>query len=222
MSSTSLFQPWRSADESIAQTRNIFCVGRNYVNHAKELGNSVPTSPMIFGKSTHALAPASGNLRLPAERTNIHHELEIVLLLGDSYQKGARLSDLVEGVALGLDLTDRSLQERLKAAGHPWELAKGFPGSAVLSDAYRVSDLERMKSVDFSLAIDGNVVQHGVAENMLFDFQTLIDFVGQNFGLAKGDILYTGTPEGVGPLAAGQQLSLAFGELVFGQCCVVY
>jgi fumarylpyruvate hydrolase len=220
MSSSTLFQSWLTAEEAITKTRNVFCVGRNYINHAKELGNAVPSSPMIFGKSTHALAPAQGEIWLPAGKDNIHHELEIVLFIRRTYEKGATVADMVSGVGLGLDLTDRTAQDQLKAAGHPWELAKGFPNSAVLTDVYRVSDIERMTEVEFSLSIDGKVIQRGVAQDMLFDFQTLIDFVGQNFGLSEGDILYTGTPEGVGPLAAGQQLVLQFGNITFGSCSI--
>jgi fumarylpyruvate hydrolase len=216
----SVFQPWLSAADAIKRIRNIFCVGRNYVDHAKELGNAVPTKPLIFGKSTHSLVPASGSIELPKARTNIHHELEIVLFIGRDYTPGASVSGLVSGVGLGLDLTDRDAQNQLKAAGQPWEFAKAFRNSAVVTDFYRIDGLENLTDIPFSLEKDGVEVQRGVARDMLFDFQKLADYVGEHFGLAEGDILFTGTPAGVGSLQAGQSLKLTFGSTLFGTCTI--
>ena len=211
---------WLPVKDAIEQIRNIFCVGRNYRDHATELGNAVPTEPMLFGKWTHALAACEGNLALPGHRTNIHHELEIVFWFGRSYEPGMSWTDAVAGVALGLDLTDRDAQNRLKAQGQPWEYAKAFPGSAVLTDFYRVEDFAALSETEFSLSINGKTVQAGQPTDMVFRFETLVEFVGKTFGFGEGDILYTGTPAGVGPLRTGDELELQFGGVAWGHCTV--
>lgn len=210
----------RTAEEAINQVRNVFCVGRNYRDHAVELGNDVPTQPMIFGKSTHAVVPAVGTVRLPQGRSNIHHELELVLWIKGPWHAGARLEELVGGISLGLDLTDRDAQSVLKAKGHPWEFAKGFIGSAVVSDVYAVEDWAEVQDAPFSFAIGDTVVQSGVPRDMLFSFQTLLDYVGTHFGLNTGDILFTGTPAGVGPLHRGDTLEFRLGNEVWARCRV--
>ncbi len=195
---------WRPANQAIHEIKNIFCVGRNYRAHATELGNDIPTQPLVFGKSTHALAAAKQFVQLPSSASSIHHEIELVLYIGAPYHKGISVDELVSGVALGLDLTKRDTQNTLKLAGHPWELAKGFPGSAVITDFYAVESLQALNRHTFSLELDGLVVQSGSPAQMIFDFQTLVDYVGVHFGLDNHDILYTGTPKGVGPLANHQ------------------
>lgn len=209
-----------TAGDAVNTIKNVFCVGRNYRNHALELGNDVPTAPLIFGKSTHALKAASGQLKLPEGRLDIHHELEVVLYMGLDYTPGCSVDSMVAGVALGLDLTDREAQNRLKKAGQPWEYAKGFPQSAVITSFYAVQDWDALRHTVFTLELDGRIVQQGVLNDMMFDFQYLVDYVGKHFGLCKGDILYTGTPAGVGPLVVGQSLALRMDEQVWGQMVV--
>ncbi|SFV04136.1 fumarylacetoacetate hydrolase family protein [Alicyclobacillus macrosporangiidus] len=213
-------KPYRTAQEALTHVKNIFCVGRNYRDHAAELGNDVPSKPMIFGKSTHALAVADGVVRVPAGRENIHHELEIVLWMKGPYQPGAALSDVVGGIALGLDLTDRDAQTELKKAGHPWELAKGFQGSAVITDFYEVADWNALLETPFELRINGRIAQSGQAKDMIFSFDTLIGYVRTHFGLDADDLLFTGTPAGVGPLRAGDELELVMDGRVWGRCRV--
>lgn len=206
---------YKSAEEAVAEVRNVFCVGRNYRDHAIELGNEVPERPMIFAKPTHAVVAANGEVKLPHERTNIHHELEIVLWLKDDYQPGAQLQELVGGVALGLDLTDRDAQNELKKKGHPWEFAKGFRNSAVISDFYSSHDWLSILDTQFSLAINGEVRQVGFARDMMFSFADLIDYIGIHFGLKAGDIIFTGTPAGVGPVASGDAVQFQFADEVW-------
>lgn len=209
---------YKSAVDATAHVRNVFCVGRNYRDHALELGNQVPERPLIFGKSTHAVVPAQNTLVLPEHRTTIHHELEIVLWVKSRYTAGAAVHELVDGVALGLDLTDRDAQSELKAKGQPWEYAKGFKGSAVISDFYQVGDWNALNDTNFSLHINGNRVQSGFARDMLFSLQTLVDYVGQHFGLDAGDVLFTGTPAGVGPLVSGDVLEMRMQDEVWAKC----
>lgn len=197
------FNDWRSADDVFPGIRNIFCVGRNYREHANELNNAVPTEPMIFAKPTHSLSAATGVVTLPADRTSIHYELEIVLYIAQPVTASSTARDVVGAVALGLDLTDRDAQDKLKAKGHPWELAKGFVGSAVVSDFYQFDDFSQVRDATFQFELNGAIVQTGHPTDMVFDFDTLIQHVHHHFGLTQGDILFTGTPAGVGPLRDG-------------------
>lgn len=205
-------QPWLKVEDALGQIKNIFCVGRNYVDHAKELGNDVPEQPMIFAKSTHALHSAHELLQLPTDMGSVHHELEWVLWIDSDIHSAADFPSAIGGVALGLDLTLRDVQSRLKAAGHPWELAKSFPQSAVLTDFYQVEDWQELLHTSFSLVRQGQILQQGKAEDMIFDFPTLLEYVARYFGLAKGDILFTGTPAGVGPVQPGDELEWRIAE----------
>ncbi len=216
-------QLYKSAQDAFRDARNIFCVGRNYAEHARELGNAVPERPMIFGKFTHSLIEAKGDVPVipdGADLSEIHHELEIVLLFERDYRPDIDPASLVGGIALGLDLTDRTVQNRLKAAGHPWELAKAFKNSAVVTDFYRVTVFDALNDIGFSLRINGRQVQVGYARDMIFSMTELTHYVGKTFGLKAGDMLFTGTPEGVGPLAIGDGLEMFFGDNLWGTCTV--
>ncbi|WAH38457.1 fumarylacetoacetate hydrolase family protein [Alicyclobacillus dauci] len=207
----------KSASSVKTDIRNIFCVGRNYRDHATELGNAVPTEPMIFGKFTHALEEARGTVELPSERGEIHHELEIVLYIAKQVTLESTARDVVGAIALGLDLTDRSAQSRLKEKGHPWEFAKSFVGSAVITDFYAFDDFSQVEQAKFRLEINGKSVQEGVPTDMVFDFTTLIRYTHKHFGLNQGDILFTGTPAGVGPLRDGDTCILRLNDTVVGE-----
>ena len=201
--------------------KNIYCVGRNYRAHAKELNNPVPASPFLFSKPTHAVVEANGQVvSLPGDRGSLHYEVELVLRIGKSYEKGITVDEIVDGMAIGIDLTLRDVQDVLKEKRYPWLLAKGFPNSAILSKFIDFPGEEACKNTNFSLVINGRQVQEGNIQSLIFDFQTLIDFCAENFGLGKGDIIFTGTPEGVGPLANGDELTLLWGEAVLGKSIV--
>lgn len=211
-------QLYKYAADAVRDVRNIFCVGRNYGEHALELGNDVPTEPMIFGKPTHAAVAAVGDISLPVGNASIHHETEVVLWISREYEPGLSVADLTGGIALGLDLTDRDAQNRLKAKGQPWEYAKGFRNSAILTPFYTVKGEEwaSVLQTPFSLALtykgERRVVQTGRLAEMIFPLQTLIDFVGARFHLRPGDILFTGTPAGVGPVIPGVEAELLWGD----------
>jgi fumarylpyruvate hydrolase len=205
------------------KVNNIYCVGRNYVAHAKELQNEVPTSPMLFSKPTHALIEAAGQeISLPSNRGSIHFETEIVIRMGKPYEKGIKVEDIVDSMAIGIDFTLRDVQSELKKKGHPWLLAKGFPNSAVVSKFIPFPGIEEMKKIDFSLQKNGEKVQQGNINNMIFDLQTIIDFTALNFGLGEGDLIYTGTPEGVGPVNDNDQLTLLWGNSILGECFIKF
>jgi fumarylpyruvate hydrolase len=205
------------------KVNNIYCVGRNYAAHAKELQNEVPTSPMLFSKPTHALIKASGQeIALPSNRGSIHFETEIVIRMGKRYEKGIKIEDIVESMAIGIDFTLRDVQSEHKKKGHPWLLAKGFPNSALVSEFIPFPGIEEMKKIDFSLLKNGKKVQQGNINNMIFDLQTIIDFTALNFGLGEGDLIYTGTPEGVGPINDNDHLTLLWGNSILGECYIKF
>ncbi|KMK75646.1 fumarylacetoacetate hydrolase family protein [Alkalihalobacillus pseudalcaliphilus] len=196
---------------------NIYCIGRNYVNHAKELGNEVPKQPLLFSKPTHALARADGSTyTYDYNKEDIHYELEIVLHIGKAVRPGDKVDDVVDKIGLGVDLTLRNLQSKLKEKGHPWLRAKGFPNSAILTNLWEFKGVEDCRNRLFSLYQNGNQVQCGSIRDMLFDFQAIIDECSTCFGLGKGDLIYTGTPEGVGSVEHGDHFVLKWDEEVVG------
>lgn len=188
--------------------RNIYCVGRNYALHAQELGNAVPEEPIIFSKPTHALHASSGKLALPGTIGDIHYEVELVVRIGAAYKSGMSVEELVDGVAVGIDLTARDVQSTLKEKRQPWLLAKGFPGSAVLGPFQPFAGSAAFDEIAFSLVKNDEAVQSGSPRDMIFSLQQLVDFIGPRLGLGAGDVIYTGTPAGVGPLADGDTLEM--------------
>lgn len=200
------------------QIGNIYCVGRNYKLHAEELGNDVPTKPMIFGKPTHALAEtAGGEIVLPGTRGELHYETELIIHIARSYEPGVTLDEMVDEIALGIDFTLRDVQSELKKKGHPWLLAKGFKNSAILTPFHAFPGLDECLKTDFTLLKNGEQAQRGNIRNVIFDLMTLIQYISEHFGLVKGDIIYTGTPEGVGPVADGDVLTFLWGDQKWGE-----
>lgn len=198
--------------------KNVYCIGRNFVLHAKELNNEVPTVPFLFSKPTHALVEANGGIvTLPGTQGAVHYEIELVIKIGREYQPGLTVDELVDQMALGIDFTLRDVQSEMKKKGLPWLIAKGFPNSALLTRFIDFPGEEECKKIDFSLLKNGEQVQRGTIRDLLFNLQSIIDFTAKNFGLGEGDILFTGTPEGVGQIHDGDHLALVWGEDVLGQ-----
>ncbi|MDQ0063136.1 fumarylacetoacetate hydrolase family protein [Paenibacillus harenae] len=201
--------------------RNIYCIGRNYRLHALELGNDVPTSPMVFTKPTHALAPMDGNVvELPGSVGEVHFELEIVLRIGRDYGPGMKADEIIGDMTLGLDLTLRDVQSKIKAKGEPWLPAKGFKGSAPLGAWFPYPGQAALEQRTFKLIRSGQEAQRGQASDMIFDVAALIEFVGANYGLGAGDIIYTGTPAGVAALVDGDTLEAYWGDRKVGSCVI--
>lgn len=190
----------------------IICIGRNYSEHARELGNAVPDEPVVFLKPPSALIPSEGPIRLPAFSKDVHHEIELVYTL--RRHNGRAEADRV---TIGLDLTARDIQQELKQKGLPWEKAKAFDGSAYVADAFSaVESFPAGTHIDFMLKKNGHVVQSGHSGQMMYDVPALIAHVERYMQLENGDLLFTGTPAGVGPLAAGDHLEgYLLGELLF-------
>ncbi len=205
----------------ISDVKNVYCVGRNYVAHANELGNQVPTRPMLFLKPTHALVEAEGQtILLPGGRGPVHYEVEVVISLARAYEDGLTVDDLIDSMAIGIDFTLRDVQSSLKETGQPWLPAKGFLNSGVLAPFFPFAGEADCKAKDFSLRQNGNEVQRGNISNMIFDLQTILRFVAHNYGLGAGDIIYTGTPAGVGSVASGDVLTMLWNNRPLGDITV--
>lgn len=200
--------------------RNIYCVGRNYRLHAEELDNAVPTSPMLFTKPTHAVAPLDGTLVIPSAQGAVHYEAELVFAVGRTYVPGMRPDDLLTHFTVGLDLTLRDLQDKIKSKGFPWLPAKGFRNSAVLGRWLAYPGLDQVSAHAFGLRMNGKKVQRGLMQDMVFGLQELIDYTGSVYGLGPGDLLYTGTPAGVGALSGGDELEVWWNEETLGRATV--
>ena len=197
----------QSEQGNLIPVRNIYCIGRNYRAHAAELNHDVPDNPFFFQKSIPALN-TTNEIILPGNR-EIHHELEIVVLIGkDGEMISVSSTDtFISGYALGLDLTDRIYQTQLKEAKLPWLLAKSFKGSAVVSTFQ-----SEMVQKNFWLKVNGEVRQMGNASQMVFSISQQISFLSSMIPLMSGDLIFTGTPSGVGPINSGDSLELGIGE----------
>lgn len=180
------------------QIRNIWAIGRNYAEHAKELGNEVPTEPLIFLKAGSTAVMNSSTFSLPAWATDVHHEVELALRFDDNLK--------IHQAAVALDLTERTLQAKLKAKGSPWTLAKSFTNSCPLSDFFNVSSLEDLKALDITLTVNGELRQKGHTSQMIFSLEKQIEYTLAHFPVCPGDVLLTGTPSGVAALKRGDEL----------------
>jgi 2-keto-4-pentenoate hydratase/2-oxohepta-3-ene-1,7-dioic acid hydratase in catechol pathway len=176
----------------------IWCVGRNYAEHAKELGSEIPRKPVIFLKPASSVLLSGGTLRLPPDSRRVDHEVELVV---------ARAADGSLRAAVGIDFTARDIQQELKEKGLPWTLAKGRPGFAALGPFVSA----RLPAA-LTLAVNGAIRQEGRTSDMIFPAPALLDYLDATYGLLPGDIVFTGTPSGVGPVAAGDRVEAALGD----------
>lgn len=185
----------------------ILCIGRNYEEHARELNNPVPECPVVFMKPASAMLVGGKPFYYPEFTKDLHYEGEIVLKIAKNGRHVQRefARDYFNEIAFGIDFTARDLQSELKKKGHPWELAKAFDGSAVLSEFIPLDRVDR-DAIEFQLSKNGEVVQHGNTRDMIFSFEDIIVFVSQYFKLLMGDLIFTGTPAGVGPVVPGDTL----------------
>ncbi|SFC09062.1 fumarylacetoacetate hydrolase family protein [Spirosoma endophyticum] len=187
----------------------IICVGRNYVEHIKELNNEQPEDPVIFLKPETAIPLKNEPFFYPDFSNDVHYEVEILVKIN---RVGKNIDEkfahkYYDEIGVGIDFTARDLQSKLKAKGLPWELAKGFNGSAPISSFVPKTDFADLQNLNFHLDINGETKQLGNTSLMLFKIDYLISFVSRYFLLQQGDILFTGTPKGVGPVQIGDQLT---------------
>ena len=197
----------KTKQNTLIPIRNIYCIGRNYHAHAAELNSKVPKQPFFFQKSLPSLN-ASNKFTIPKNR-EIHHELEVVILIGKNGEEIpiTKTDDYILGYGLGLDLTDREYQNQLKRDQLPWLLSKSFQGSAIVScfQGEKISE-------DFWLKINGSIRQKGNINQIIFSISEQISFLSGMLPLLEGDLIFTGTPSGVGPIQNGDDLELGYGE----------
>lgn len=187
----------------------IICVGRNYVEHIKELNNEQPEDPVIFMKPETAIPLKHEPFFYPDFSTDVHHEVEILVKIN---RVGKNIDEkfahkYYDEIGVGIDFTARDVQSKLKAKGLPWELAKAFNGSAPISNFVSKTSFPDLQNLNFRLDINGETRQTGNTSLMLFKIDYLISFVSRYFLLQQGDILFTGTPKGVGPVQVGDRLT---------------
>lgn len=186
----------------------IIAIGRNYAAHIRELNNPIPDNPVIFLKPDTAVLKDNKPFYLPDFSSDIHYELEVVLKI---CKEGKHISEkfaanYYEELGLGIDFTARDIQSLHKEKGLPWELAKAFDNSAAISNFIPKSGIADLYDLDFKLQINGQTKQHGNTKNILFPFEHIISFVSRYITLKKGDLIFTGTPEGVGRIHQGDKL----------------
>lgn len=187
----------------------IICIGRNYANHAKEMNSPIPSTPMFFMKPDTALLPKKNPFFYPSFTNDLNYECEVVVRI---CKLGKNISEkfaheYYNTIGLGIDFTARDLQKQCKDKGHPWEIAKAFEHSAPLSEHFIDKSKLSIENLNFTLYKNGELVQRGNTSDMIFSIDQLIAYVSQFMTLKIGDLLFTGTPEGVGPVQIGDTLS---------------
>jgi 2-keto-4-pentenoate hydratase/2-oxohepta-3-ene-1,7-dioic acid hydratase in catechol pathway len=187
----------------------IICIGRNYIEHAKELNSPLPENPVFFLKPETALLKNNRPFHMPGFTRELHYEVELVMII---HKKGRNIPEeeagnYYKGITVGIDFTARDLQQKCKEKGLPWEIAKGFDHSAPISNYYiPAKELVDPQNIRFHLLLNGNKVQDGNSADMIFPFSKVIAYVSQFITLEPGDLVYTGTPAGVGAVKPGDKL----------------
>lgn len=197
------------------QVSKIFCLGLNYLNHISEMKSERPSEPMIFMKPPSAIIHEGESIILPKISNDVHHEGEIVLLIG---QDGKNISiekaeEYILGIGVGIDVTLRDVQSEAKKKGRPWLVSKGFDTSAPVSDFIPVSEFKDFNDIDITLSVNGQLRQNGNSKDMIFKFAETISYLSEIFTLNKGDLIFTGTPEGVSKINDGDQIEVKLADL---------
>jgi len=186
----------------------IFCVGRNYVAHAEELGNDVPDEPVIFMKPKSAMLQPHAPFYYPEFTNELHYECELVLRISKNgkYIQDKFASKYYDAITAGIDFTARDIQTELKAKGLPWEKAKSWDNSAVIGKWVPLSELKNKKDISFGLYKNKELVQKGSSASMIHDFDSIVAYISNYFSVNIGDVIFTGTPAGVGEVVVGDEL----------------
>lgn len=186
----------------------IFCVGRNYADHAKELNNEVPDEPVIFMKPKSALLQPHTPFYYPEFTNELHYECELVLRISKNgkYIQEKFASKYYDAVSVGIDFTARDIQDELKKKGLPWEKAKAWDNSAVVGKWIPLANVKNKKDINFGMNKNKEVMQQGNSKDMIFDFDYLISYISNYFSVNIGDLVFTGTPKGVGEIVVGDEI----------------
>jgi len=200
----------------------IVCIGRNYAEHAKELGNELPTKPVLFLKPASAVIYSGDDIVHPSYGNDMHHEVELLLLIRSSIKNASleEAENAIAGYGVGLDMTLRDVQSKLKSKGHPWTLAKCFDTSAVISDFILKDDYKLALDEKITLSVNGVVKQEDTLASMIFNPAELVEYVSSVMTLEKGDLIFTGTPAGVSKVNRGDKLIGMIEEIAKLTCVV--
>jgi 2-keto-4-pentenoate hydratase/2-oxohepta-3-ene-1,7-dioic acid hydratase in catechol pathway len=198
-----------------ASSPRVFCIGRNYVEHVRELNNPMPAKPVIFMKPSSSLVHPGETIRFPSHGKELHHETEVVVGIGKEGKPSTEdeAEAFIHGLTLGLDLTLRDVQREMKAKGLPWELAKSFDQSAPLGELVPYREPLRLDAIRFACYVNGDKRQEGMSGDMIFSIPRLIMEVGDVWALRPGDVIFTGTPAGIGPLNPGDVVKIVSPQL---------
>lgn len=206
---------WADGSPVALPVGKVVCVGRNYAAHARELGNVLTETPMLFLKPATALVPLLAGFAIPSGRGECHHETEITVLIGAALSgevTAVQAQAAIAGIGLGLDLTLRDVQNTLKQNGHPWEVAKAFDGAAPMGPFSAPEQFPDLTNIRFLLSVNDQPRQAGYSADMITGIVPLLQFIATIFTLLPGDLVMTGTPEGVAALHRGDALTLALGK----------
>lgn len=200
--------------EAELNVNSIFCIGRNYAKHAEELKNVVPEQPMVFLKPVSAIIFDGESIVIPEQSKEVHHEVELVVAIGKTGKNIPESQALryIKGYGIGIDVTARDIQQVAKAKSHPWSVAKGFDTFAPLSRFVNSSQIKDPQELDLNIKVNGEVRQQGNTRDMIFPVKTLISYLSTIFTLNPGDLIFTGTPEGVSPIKSGDKIKATLGE----------
>jgi 2-keto-4-pentenoate hydratase/2-oxohepta-3-ene-1,7-dioic acid hydratase in catechol pathway len=192
----------------------IYCIGRNYAEHAHELNNPVPGEPVIFIKPRSSAVIENGQIVLPAQSNDVHHEVELVLAVGKTGKNipADQALTYIAGFGIGIDFTARDLQQTAKEKGLPWSVAKGFDTFSPIGTFIPVSDADTDKPFTLELKVNGEVRQKGTTSDMLFPIPELISRLSRIFTLYEGDLIFTGTPKGVSRISKGDKIEAMLGQ----------
>lgn len=195
-------------DQTAVDVTKLLCIGRNYAKHAAEMKSEVPDEPLVFLKPPSALVGDGGTVVLPAASQDVHHEVELVAVIGTGGKNIPEAEALshVDAYAVGLDMTARDLQSAAKHGGRPWSVAKGFDTFAPLGPLAPAASIDDPQALRIRLTVNGEARQAATTRDMIFPVAALVAYCSQIFTLMPGDLIYTGTPEGVGPVHAGDEL----------------
>ena len=202
-------QPYQNIDDM-----KFLCIGRNYVEHAKELGNEVPEEPVIFMKPKSALLQSNAPFYYPEFTNELHYECEVVLRISKNgkYLQERNAGKYYDAISVGIDFTARDIQSELKKKGLPWEKAKAWDNSAVLGKWQPIGEGFKKDDIRFSMKKNGEFVQQGHTADMIHNFDKIVSHVSQYFSLNIGDVIFTGTPKGVGECVVGDELEGFLGD----------
>jgi 2-keto-4-pentenoate hydratase/2-oxohepta-3-ene-1,7-dioic acid hydratase in catechol pathway len=190
--------------------QRVFCIGQNYAEHVKEMKGEIPKRPVIFCKPPTSLVAPGERIQFPKHGDELHHEVEVVVLIGKEGRAETveEASSFIAGLTLGLDLTLRDLQRGLREKGLPWEIAKGFEQSAPVGSLTPFEKLRNLSDIEFGLRVNGEVRQHSNTSDLIFPIERVVVEISKIWKLLPGDLIFTGTPSGVGPLRVGDGVEI--------------